>query len=107
MKLKFLLLLLLCGLGLLAAALQSSTGQDFVVEKDVAVPMRDGVILRADVLRPRGEGAFPVLVYRTPYGKELGAEGIHHLSARRRTRIRGRGAGCSRTLRFRGRVPSL
>ena len=40
------------------------------MEKDVAVPMRDGVTLRADVLRPRGAGGFPVLVYRTPYGKE-------------------------------------
>jgi putative CocE/NonD family hydrolase len=38
--------------------------------KDVAVPMRDGVILRADVLLPRGAGRFPTLVYRTPYNKE-------------------------------------
>ena len=36
--------------------------------------MRDGVTLRADVLRPRGAGAFPVLVYRTPYGKESALE---------------------------------
>lgn len=36
----------------------------------MAVPMRDGVVLRADVLRPEGAGRFPVLVYRTPYGKE-------------------------------------
>ena len=40
-----------------------------VITKDVAVPMRDGVILRGDLLLPRGEGKFPVLVYRTPYGK--------------------------------------
>jgi hypothetical protein len=40
-----------------------------IVETDVAVPMRDGVVLRADVLRPKQEGPFPVLVYRTPYGK--------------------------------------
>lgn len=38
-------------------------------ERDVAVTMRDGVVLRADVLRPAGVGPFPVLVYRTPYGK--------------------------------------
>ena len=38
--------------------------------KDVPVKMRDGVILRADVLYPAREGKFPVLVYRTPYGKE-------------------------------------
>lgn len=40
------------------------------VDRDVAVAMRDGVILRADVWRPAGEGPFPTLVYRTPYGKE-------------------------------------
>lgn len=41
-----------------------------VVERDVAVPMRDGTILRADVHHPRGSGPFPTLVYRTPYGKQ-------------------------------------
>lgn len=35
---------------------------------DVAVPMRDGVVLRARVLRPGTDGRFPTLVYRTPYG---------------------------------------
>ena len=74
MKLKF-LLPLLCGVGLLAPAQQvPPSAGNFVVEKNVAVPMRDGVILRADVLRPGGEGAFPVLVYRTPYGKEPALE---------------------------------
>jgi len=38
-------------------------------ERDVAVPMRDGVVLRADVARPAGGGPFPTLVHRTPYGK--------------------------------------
>jgi uncharacterized protein len=42
----------------------------FVLDKNVPVPMRDGVVLRADVLRPAEEGKFPVLVYRTPYGKD-------------------------------------
>ena len=37
---------------------------------NVAVPMRDGVVLRADVWLPKAEGRFPTLVYRTPYGKE-------------------------------------
>ncbi len=40
-----------------------------VVEQNVAVPMRDGVVLRADVYRPAAPGPVPVLVYRTPYGK--------------------------------------
>ncbi len=40
------------------------------VERNVAVPMRDGVILRADVHRPGRGGPFPVLVMRTPYNKK-------------------------------------
>jgi predicted acyl esterase len=42
--------------------------------RDVAVPMRDGVILRADVWLPKVEGRFPTLVYRTPYGKQFAAK---------------------------------
>ncbi|HJU72410.1 MAG TPA: CocE/NonD family hydrolase [Gemmatimonadaceae bacterium] len=38
------------------------------METDVAVPMRDGVVLRAIVLKPNATGRFPTLVYRTPYG---------------------------------------
>jgi putative CocE/NonD family hydrolase len=34
----------------------------------IAVPMRDGVILRGYLLLPPGPGPFPVIVYRTPYG---------------------------------------
>jgi putative CocE/NonD family hydrolase len=41
-----------------------------VVERDVEVAMRDGVILRADVYRP-AEGQWPVLLKRTPYDKNL------------------------------------
>src|SRR5262245_2243577 len=40
------------------------------VERNAAVPMRDGVVLRADVYRPDEPGQYPVLVLRTPYGKE-------------------------------------
>lgn len=41
-----------------------------VVELDVPAPMRDGVILRANVYRPP-EGRWPVLLTRLPYGKDL------------------------------------
>jgi hypothetical protein len=41
-----------------------------VHEQDVVTPMRDGVRLRADILRPSSDGRFPTLVYRTPYGKD-------------------------------------
>jgi uncharacterized protein len=40
------------------------------VDLDVAVPMRDGVTLRANVYRPP-EGRWPVLLTRLPYGKDL------------------------------------
>ena len=46
-----------------------STPAPPTMEHDVAVPMRDGTILRADIYRPAGEGKFPVVVTRTPYGK--------------------------------------
>jgi putative CocE/NonD family hydrolase len=47
-----------------------ATDSSHVVSKDVAVPMRDGTILRADILLPAQSGRFPTLVYRTPYNKE-------------------------------------
>lgn len=40
-----------------------------VVERDVPCPLRDGTVLRGDVYRRSGEGRWPVLVHRTPYGK--------------------------------------
>jgi len=43
-----------------------------VVERNVPVPMRDGVVLRANVFRPDRGGPYPVLVMRTPYGKMNG-----------------------------------
>ena len=39
------------------------------VEHDLAVPMRDGVVLRADVFRPGGGGIHPTLLHRSPYDK--------------------------------------
>ena len=42
----------------------------FLLQRNAPVRMRDGLVLRADVLRPAEKGKFPVLVYRTPYGKD-------------------------------------
>ena len=39
-------------------------------EPDVMVPMRDGVRLATDVVRPDAPGRFPVLINRGPYGKD-------------------------------------
>src|SRR5260370_420977 len=41
------------------------------METNVAVPMRDGTILYADIYRPDGRGPFPVLLQRTPYDKNM------------------------------------
>ena len=44
-------------------------------EFGVPVRMRDGVTLYADVYRPEGDEAFPVLLQRTPYDKFQGVGG--------------------------------
>src|SRR5215216_3025154 len=41
-----------------------------IVDSDVAVPMRDGTILRADVYRPADGAPSPTLLERTPYSKD-------------------------------------
>ena len=44
------------------------------IERGVAMKTRDGVTLHADIYRPSGDGKFPVLLQRTPYDKNNGAE---------------------------------
>src|SRR5260370_6907351 len=44
---------------------------EIVRRTDVSVPMRDGVVLRADILLPSADGKFPPLIYRTPYGNHF------------------------------------
>jgi hypothetical protein len=56
-------------LALCAAASPIPAQAPMRVDTGVAVPMRDGIVLRADLYRPAGEGRFPVLVYRTPYDR--------------------------------------
>lgn len=41
------------------------------VETNVAVPMRDGALLRANVYRPEEPGRYPVLMTFGPYGKDV------------------------------------
>src|SRR6266542_1426153 len=40
------------------------------LDRDVLVPMRDGVRLATDVYRPEGSGRYPVVLERTPNGKQ-------------------------------------
>jgi len=63
--------------GLILGALVAGTplaGAPGADLRGVAVTMRDGVQLAADVLRPRIEGRFPTLVYRTPYDRKRASE---------------------------------
>src|SRR5262249_34897223 len=41
------------------------------VEFDVPATMRDGTVLRANIFRPDDEGAYPIALARTPYGKDF------------------------------------
>lgn len=45
---------------------------DIVFEKDVAVTMRDGVTIYADVFRPAGTEKVPLIIAWSPYGKSGG-----------------------------------
>ncbi|MDE2891672.1 MAG: CocE/NonD family hydrolase [Chloroflexota bacterium] len=56
------------------------TVERVVVEKNIEIPMRDGVILRADLYRPEDADepgkAVPGIVTRTPYDKEQSGAGL-------------------------------
>ncbi|MFT4267419.1 MAG: CocE/NonD family hydrolase [Xenophilus sp.] len=39
------------------------------IEWDAPIPMDDGLVLRADIFRPLGEGRWPVIMSHGPYGK--------------------------------------
>ncbi len=55
---------------------------DVIVEHGVPAKMRDGVILRADIYRPKADGKFPVLLERTPYDKRGGVDFGHRAAPR-------------------------
>lgn len=65
-----LLIAFLVCLGSIHAWAQQS--YEITVDRGVAVPMRDGTVLRADIYRPNASGKFPVLLQRTPYNKDNG-----------------------------------
>lgn len=67
---RFLFLLLLANSLLAQSQSVPAATQNNFVELNVPVAVRDGVMLRADVMRPAESGKFPTLVYRTPYGKD-------------------------------------
>jgi uncharacterized protein len=69
MRMLFCSSLAMAAVWLVTPAAQAPAPAAVVVEKNVAAPMRDGVVLRADVYRPAGEGRRPALLQRTPYSK--------------------------------------
>lgn len=44
--------------------------EGITIDKNVEIPMSDGVILRVHVFRPATEGNFPVIMCAHPYGKD-------------------------------------
>ncbi len=64
--------LLVCTTLCVTTGARAQDNQPFgiTLERGVAVRMRDGVTLRADVYRPKAAGKFPVLLQRTPYNKD-------------------------------------
>ncbi len=55
---------------------QGTVLNEIRIVRQVAIPMRDGTILYADIYRPAKEGKYPVIVTRTPYG--LQRDNVHH-----------------------------
>ena len=75
----------LCGVGLILGGLlfsqdvrlgsqqvENDVDNDGVTCETVSVPMRDGIMLSTDVYKPAGQGRYPVILLRTPYGLRLG-----------------------------------
>jgi putative CocE/NonD family hydrolase len=68
--------ILLSLLVILCVAVQSNAAyplNEIRIERHKAVPMRDGVILYADVYMPAAPGKYPTIVTRTPYGSQRDA----------------------------------
>ncbi len=47
---------------------------DIILERDVAVVLRDGVTIYTDVFRPADEEKHPAIMAMSPYGKEIGTQ---------------------------------
>jgi predicted acyl esterase len=49
-----------------------TVADSILIERDVAVPMRDGIIIYTDIYRPEGTTNVPAIVAWSPYGKRAG-----------------------------------
>ncbi len=68
-KIALTALALLASLNQLAAAAPTNNPSE-LIDRNVPAPMRDGIVLRANVHRPLTGGPYPVLLMRTPYNKD-------------------------------------
>lgn len=61
---------------------QAAETYEVTLERGVTARMRDGVVLHADIYRPKADGQFPVLLQRTPYDKRNSADFAFQEAAR-------------------------
>ena len=57
-----------------ASLVEAADAYEVTLDVGVKAQMRDGVVLRADIYRPKADGRFPVLLERTPYDKRNSAQ---------------------------------
>ena len=61
---------------------------EIISNRNIAIPMSDGINIDVDIFRPDGKGRFPVLLGIAPFDKEIQSERIWPAATRSR-RIRG------------------
>ena len=81
---------------------QSAETYEVSLQRDVPAKMRDGVVLHADIYRPKPDGKFPVLLQRTPYDKRNSVE--FAFQSRGIAGICRHCSGCARTLHIGRRI---
>lgn len=55
---------------------------DILFERDVAITLRDGTVIYADIFRPVEEGNYPAIMAWSPYGKQIGGQWLDDLPNR-------------------------
>jgi hypothetical protein len=58
-----------------AAAHAQPSPPEMVEDRNLFIPMRDGVRLATDIFKPAGGGPYPIVLVRSPYGKDRGMTG--------------------------------
>lgn len=55
---------------------------DILLERDVAITLRDGTVIYTDVFRPVGDGQHPAILAWSPYGKQIGGQWLDEIPKR-------------------------